>query len=244
MLAYMRTWVQGLGNNQNSIIHRLGKQAVRNHENIRRSGEGGKPEAEGSYAYNQAIHVQNDIQGYVSSIPIVGQAQQFVGNFSGGPRRDMPGYPGEPGSGSSHGGRPYDNQGSPHSHPPSSGESASFYSQGPSNHAPGGSLGYAAPPGPPPSFPNAHDSYVPPHSDSYPPPGASYAPNYSSPPPSFPDYNPTGGYTPPPGGPGFPGPTPYGAPPGPPPGFSPPPGPPPGQGGYPGYNQQYGGRPW
>jgi len=244
MLGYMHSWVQNLGNNQHSILHRLNKQAVRNHENIRHASEGGMPEAQGTFAYNQGVQVQHSIQSYVSSIPIVGQVQQFAGNFSGGPagpRREMPGGAEIPGT--TPGSQIYGGPGSPPPPPPSSAR--------PSGGTPGGSSSYAPPPGPPPSFPGAPGGYTPPlghpppPSSGYLPPGGGYAPNYSSPPPSFPEYNPTGGYAPPPpGGPGFPGPTPYGAPP---PRFPPPPGPPPGQGGYPppgGYNQQYGGRGW
>jgi hypothetical protein len=248
MMQYMQSWVQGMGHKQHDMLRRLAKQAVRNHENIRRAGEGGPPEAEGSFAANQAHHFQQNIQGYVTSIPVVGQAQQFMGQFSGGSgaRREMPSAPGDPPTGF---------PGSPtHTHtqtwpgtsppPPTSGEAASFYG----GHNPGGggasASGYAPPQGPPPSFPSMPDTggYAP-----------NYAPNYSSPPPPFPDYNPGGhgGYAPPPGppppggGPGFPSSGAYGAPPGPPPNF--PSGPPlPGPGGYPppgGYNQ-YGGRGW
>jgi len=243
MLAYMHTWVQGLGSNQHNTLQRLNKQAVRNHDNVRRASEGGMPELQGSYAHNQGIHMQHNIQNYASSIPIVGQPQQFMGNFSGGPSRKMPSDPASPALAGQ----------TPESPPPpSSGGGASFYPHGPVHS---GSSSYNSPSGPPPSFLDASGGYAPPGghppppSSGYPPPSGGYAPHYSSPPPSFPGYNPTvgyaGGYTPP--LPGGPGPAPYGAPPGPPPGFAPPSGPPPGQGGYPppgGYNQQYGGGRW
>jgi hypothetical protein len=243
MMQYMRNWLQGMGHKQHELLRRLNKQAVRNHENIRTAGDGGPPESQSSYAYHQAIHVQQNIQGYVTSIPGVGQAQQFMGNFSGGSgnRREMPSGPGYP---------PTEFPTSPTSGqtwpsgppPPTSGEAASFYAE--SNLGGGGGGGggsassYAPPQGPPPSFPSAPDA-------------TGYNPNYSSSPPSFPAYNPSGygGYAPPPGppppvGPGYPGQGPYNAPLGP-PGF--PGGPPPGPGGYPppgGYNQYGGGGRW
>ena len=246
MIAYMRQWVQGLSN-QHEVLHRLSKQAVRSHENIRRAGEGGMPESQGSYAHNQGIQMQHNIQGYASSIPIVGQAQQLMGQFSGGPRREMPSGHQMPGAKPTPGTQTYEGPGSPPPPPPSSGEAASFYSPGPLGGAPSGPSTFSPPSGPPSSFPDAPSGNAPPGPPGgYPPPPGGYAPSYSSP-PSFPDYNPTGGYggsyTPPPGGPGFPGPSSFSAPPGPPPGFPLPPGPPPGQGGYPpdGY---YGGGGW
>lgn len=236
MMQYMRTWIQSMGHKQHDVLRRLTKEAVRNHQNIRGAGEGGPPPSQGSFAANQAHQLQQNIQGYVSSIPVVGQAQHFVGQFSGGSgvRREMPNAPGDPPTAFPT--SPTNNQAWPGTSPPppTSGEAASFYA---GNHSCGGSTsGYAPPQGPPPSFPSA--------------PGTS-APNYPPPPPSFPDYNPGyGGYGPPPGpppgsGPGYPpGPGSYGPPPGPPPNFPGSP-PPPGPGGYPppgGYNQYGGGR--
>jgi hypothetical protein len=245
MLAYMHQWVQGL-KNQHDVLRRLTKQAVRNHENIRQAGEGGPPETHGSYAHTQGIQMQHNIESYVSSVPIIGQAQHFLGQSSGGPSREM--LVGQkPGANPTPAAHTYSSPGLPPPPPPLSGEAASFYSPPPGS-APGSSSTFSPPSGPPPSFPDAPGGYASP--GGYPPPAGGYAPNYSSPGPSFPEYHPTGGYdggyTPPPGGPGFPGPAPYGAPPGPPPGFPPPPGPP-GQGGYPppgSYNQPYGGGRW
>ena len=242
MLAYMHQWMQGL-KNQHDVLRRLTKQAVRNHENIRQAGEGGPPETHDSYAHTQGIQMQHNIESYVSSVPIIGQAQHFLGHSSGGPSREM--LDGQkPGANPTPAAHMYSSPGLPPPPPPSSGEAASFYSPPPGS-APGSSSTFSPPSGPPPSFPDGPGGYASP--GGYPPPTGGYAPNYSSPGPSFPEYHPTGGYdsgyTPPPGGPG---PAPYGAPPGPPPGFPPPPGPP-GQGGYPppgSYNQPYGGGRW
>jgi hypothetical protein len=236
MMQYMRNWVQAMGHKQHDVLRRLSKQAVRNHENIRGAGEGGPPETQTSYASNQAHHLQQNIHGYVASIPVVGQAQQFMGQFSGGsgPRREMPSAPGGPPTGFPN--SPTRHETWPGTSPPlpTSGEAASFYA---GNNSGGGSASGYPPQAPPPSFPSMPDT-------------GGYAPNYSSPPPAFPDYNPGGygayappsGSSPPGGGPGFPGPAPYGAPP---PNFPSGP-PPPGPGGYPppgGYNQ-YGGSGW
>ncbi|RDX44411.1 Het-C-domain-containing protein [Lentinus brumalis] len=231
MLDYMRRWVQGLGHQQQEILRRLTKQAVRNHENIRL---GSKPESanpsQGSYAHNAGVQTQHQLQGYASQIPgmaqaqstfgsaqnAFGQAQQFIGKFSGG----RPNF----GTGRDGGGPPP---------PPSTGEAASFYGTGGAQ-----SSSYAPPSGPPQS-----SSYAPP---SGPPPSSSYAPYSGAPQPSsyaqpephgHAGYNP--GYTSPPpppgggGGMGFPqadvpggfpqpgGYSPYGGPPppGPPGGF-------------------------
>jgi len=231
MLAYMHTWVQSLGHNQHSIIQRLTKQAVRNHENIHRAGDGGMVVAEESSAHNQGNPMQQ-IQGYASS------TQQFIGIFSGGPlgQKEKPSHPVALGASHTPG---YGGPGSPFPTPPSSGETVSFYSHDPP-------VSYAPPHGPPP--PNVSGAYASHASGSHHPHSGTYAPNYSSPPP-FPHHNPTGGYAgsyspPSSGGPAFQGHTPYDMPPSPATGFSPPYGPPPGRGGYPphdSYNQQYGG---
>ncbi|KAJ8474187.1 hypothetical protein ONZ45_g16038 [Pleurotus djamor] len=58
MLQCMRDWVNGLGGKQHSILRRLDKNAVRNHESTRLAGEGGAAEAEGTYAHNQGLQAQ------------------------------------------------------------------------------------------------------------------------------------------------------------------------------------------
>ncbi|PSR70573.1 hypothetical protein PHLCEN_2v13544 [Hermanssonia centrifuga] len=83
MMEYMQKWVQGLGNKQNEILHRLSKDSIRNHQNIRLGGEGGVAAAQGSYAQNAGLQTQHDIQGYVSQIPIVGSAANMIGNMGG-----------------------------------------------------------------------------------------------------------------------------------------------------------------
>lgn len=92
-MTYMQKWVQGLGNRQREVLDRLTKDAVRNHRNIRLAGEGGASSAEGSFAQNAGHQAQHDIQGYVSQIPVVGSAANFLGGLS------------SPGGGQGHGGQ-------------------------------------------------------------------------------------------------------------------------------------------
>ncbi|KAJ3735714.1 heterokaryon incompatibility protein Het-C-domain-containing protein [Lentinula guzmanii] len=220
MLHYMQTWVQQLGPKQHATLSRLTKNAVRNHENIRLAGDGGTAAAQGTYAYNQGIQAQNNLQGYVNQIPGVAQAQSLLGKLDSGNRREGPGTSlGEP---------LYPRASpTPQQHafaaPPSmSGESTSYYGAG---H--------------PPAMPDSGSHYAPPPG----PPTSSYTPSYSSPPPSFPGSAPSfPGTSPFPGAaPPFPGssghgehhghhghhPHHYAPPTGPPPGgFGPPGGPP------------------
>ncbi|KAF9002219.1 hypothetical protein BDZ89DRAFT_1146552, partial [Hymenopellis radicata] len=211
-------------------------QGIRPQRKQQASGrQGGKPAAEGTFAANQAHAAQQKIQGYASSIPIVGQASSFLGGGAGNRREGGPGdvsygggYPGAQAGGHSHG-----------SEMPTGGQASSYY---------GGSSGssYAPPPGPPPTgsrpssyTPSGPSSYAPPPTSSYAPPSgpppphhAGYSPSYinssssppsfpggtSSPPPTFP-----GGAPSFPGEPSFPGAVPYGHG-SPPPSFPPAPG--------------------
>lgn len=201
-MQYMQSWVHGLGQKQHEIIGRLSKEQVRAHKNIRMAGEGGVPEAQGTFAYNQGIQVQHNIQNYVSEIPVVGQAQQFMGHFSGGGSgagqgREMSNVPGDalPRTGdasSYYGGQNAQFRYAPPSGPPP-GPPASSFPSGPSMPQELGAY-YASPP-PPNAFPSPSDygGYTP---STGPPPGG-YDGGYT-PPPGPP---PPGGYgSPPPGG--------------------------------------------
>ncbi|KAI0760246.1 heterokaryon incompatibility protein Het-C-domain-containing protein [Fomes fomentarius] len=222
MLDYMRRWADSLGHQKQEILRRLTKQAVRNHENIRLGSSGATANPnQGSYAYNAAHQTQSQFQGYANQIPgvsqaqsVFGQAQNILGQFSGG----RPNF-GVGREGGSEGGGPPGGFPAPSSHahpgppPPTSGEASSYY-------------------GPPGGY-NSGPSYAPPPG---PPQHSGYAPSYASPSPpvSFPqvDFPGTGGG-------GYPGqggyqPPPYGGapPPGPPGGFGfPSPDVPPPQGG-------------
>ncbi|KAJ7682980.1 heterokaryon incompatibility protein Het-C-domain-containing protein [Mycena rosella] len=216
MMQYMSTWVNGLGARKHSILQRLSKNAVRNHENIRQAGEGGVAAAEGTFAANEAHQFQHQIQGYAQQIPGVSQAQAVFGGHghNHGQGREMPGGgPGYPGGGQA---SSYYQGGSAPAQPAYGAEPPSFPGQAaypsPSGPPPSfpGQAAYPSPSGPPPSFPGADQS--------------SYAPSYGPPParrfpgaaPQFPGA--PGGYGAPPpqfpgAGPGFPGADPYASPP-------------------------------
>ncbi|KAJ7269830.1 heterokaryon incompatibility protein HET-C [Mycena rebaudengoi] len=230
MLQYMHTWVNGLGGRKHSVLQRLSKNAVKNHENIRIAGEGGPPAAEGSVAANQAHSFQHSVQNYAQQhIPGVGQAASFFAGQNQGQGREMGGNEGYSGAGqaSSY----YDNNSGPPaqpyaSQPDYSGQSSSYNPPaGPPPSFPGSDSGYApsyAPPPGPPSFPGAPGGYAPPPGAPPSFPGGP-APQFPGAPPSF-----LSG-----GGPSFPGADPYASPPpqfpGGPGQYAPPSGPPYGQ---------------
>ncbi|KAH9941705.1 heterokaryon incompatibility protein HET-C [Epithele typhae] len=252
MLDYMRTWVEGLGNQKHEILRRLSKDGVRNHKNIRLGSTEHGP-GEGTQAQQGGFNAQHKIQGYTNQIPGVsqatsafGQAQNLLGKFSGpntGFGRDAE----FPGGGSGPSGYPGAStpSHSSHSHsagppPPTSGEAASFFNPGGSFPGSGPSSSYAPPPGPqssfaPPSGPPPSQSYSgfapPPGPPPGPPSGYNsgynpgYAPSYSpSPPVGFPSVDVPGSHYP--GQSSYPGGPPAGfAPPGGPTGFAPPGGP-------------------
>ncbi|KAF7426104.1 hypothetical protein PC9H_008470 [Pleurotus ostreatus] len=184
MMQCMHDWVKGLGGKQHQIISRLGKNEVRNHQNTRLAGEGGAPEAQGTYAHAQGIQAQNALQGYIGQIPGVSQVQSIIGGGSG-VKRDGPGGGGYPGAG--HG--PSGGHGAGYSSPPPpmTGQAASYFNDAPASSYPG--AGSYAPPSAPP--PGGASSYAPP-SGPPPPSGnrpqqhSGYNPSYTSPPPSFP----------------------------------------------------------
>ncbi|KAJ6595877.1 heterokaryon incompatibility protein HET-C [Mycena vulgaris] len=233
MMQYMNTWVNALGAKKHSVLQRLSKNAVRNHENIRAAGEGGPAAAEGSFAATEAHQFQHQLQGYAQQIPGVGEAQAFFGGHNHGQGREMPGGSGYPGGGQA---SSYYDGGN--SAPPAQ----SNYGSGPPSFP--GQSSYPSPSGPPPSFPGAQTSgYAPSYA---PPPGA---PQFPGAPPSFPGANPgfpdADPYASPPqfpgaapsfpgANPGFPGADPYAPPPpqfpGGPGQYAPPSGPPYGQG--------------
>ncbi|KAJ7359387.1 heterokaryon incompatibility protein Het-C-domain-containing protein [Mycena albidolilacea] len=218
MMEYMHTWVNGLGARKHSVIQRLSKNAVRNHENVRAAGEGGKPAAEGTFAANQAHQFQSQVAGYATQhIPGAAQAQaMFGGHGHQGPGREMPGGGGGHASSYYEGGGnappPQPSYGSPappaHGHgshgPPGHGHGHGSHAPPGAPSFPGEASPYGAPPGPPPSFPGSESSG---YNPSYaPPPGG--PPSFPGAAPSFPGA--PGGYgSPPPpqggyGG-GFPG---------------------------------------
>ncbi|XP_006463378.1 hypothetical protein AGABI2DRAFT_225120 [Agaricus bisporus var. bisporus H97] len=156
MLQTVNEWVQGLGKKQRSVLSRLDKNSVREHQNVRAAGEGGAAPAQGSYAQTQGVGVQHTIAGYAQNIPgaqTVFSATGF-GKVKPGQREFPP---------SSAGGLP-----------PSSYSGAS-----------GGYPSHTGPP-PTSSYSDAHthhNPYPPPSEPRQPPQRAGYAPSYVSPPP-------------------------------------------------------------
>ncbi|KIY69310.1 Het-C-domain-containing protein [Cylindrobasidium torrendii FP15055 ss-10] len=212
MLGVVHTWFNEFPRErQQSVINRLTKQSVRENKNKRSEGEGGVAEVQGSYAHQQGLGAQNAIQGYISNIPGVSQAQNLFGGGAGQRRDDIntPGFPSGPSGGSSG----YGGSAAPPPVPPKTGEAASFYGggggggsgypgQGHSHHHQHhGSSSYAPPSGPPGGY-GAPPSSPPPggYGSPYgggPPAHGGYNPSYSSPPPSFPGSGPSYGGGPP-----------------------------------------------
>ncbi|KAF9239812.1 Het-C-domain-containing protein [Melanogaster broomeanus] len=199
MLDYMRTWVQSLGANRNEIFRRLGKEAVRAHENVRVS-EGGSSATQGTYSQGQGGQAQQGIPGFITQIPGVTQAQSLLNMTSAQGRRDIPGpgpfgpgATGVPGYGSTpgYGGVPGPAPQTYLRGPPGGGESMShFPSTETRNMHPAAAGGYPPPVGQPP--PSERPSFGAP---SFPTTGggrgsftSSYAPPHPPPPsgPSFP----------------------------------------------------------
>ncbi|OCH86854.1 Het-C-domain-containing protein [Obba rivulosa] len=302
MLAYMQRWVSELGARQAETLGRLTKSAVRAHQNIRLAGAGGPAAAEGTFAQHAGVDARHDIEGYLTGVPGVAQAQSLLGKLGGGspgvgggslpgiaqaqsfmnmlspgqsgPRRNIPPgppssmqsssyappseppYPGAHSQGQAsqhHHGHDAHRHSTQHHGVPSTGQTASYYTEQSSVTMPGGetrSSVYEETSYPParssyPSAPSAAFSNEPPA--THPGYSPSYTSGYGSSGPEFPSASPRppagpygagpggygegGGYPgypppprPPPGGPGFQG------------GYAPPPGPPPGgpgfQGGY------------
>lgn len=126
----MYTWVNGLGEKRKrSTLERLRKESVRDHKNIRLSGEGGVGEAEGSVGQNYGLQAQAAVQGYV---------QNLTGGGGGASNLFPSGGGGHGGGG--HGG----GHGSSHSH-------SSVYAPG---YGSGGGGGFPNIPGVPSQLPN------------------------------------------------------------------------------------------
>ncbi|KAF5357198.1 hypothetical protein D9756_006590 [Leucocoprinus leucothites] len=186
MLQVMRDWFQKLGNKQRSVLPRLGKNAVRNHENIRLAGEGGAPASQGTFVDSQAHAFQQSVAGYATShVPgtqAIFNATGFGGSNTGHAKATAGGPFGEAAAflGSGPGGPPASSYGHEH------------------GHGSGGG-GFPPPSGPPPG----HGGYP------APPQHRGYAPSYVSPPPSAPISSPPafpgGGPVIPGGGPVVPG---------------------------------------
>lgn len=188
MLQCMRDWANRLGPRQQQIIHRLSKQSVRNHENIRISGNGEtwapdshwNPVSHSSSAYSQQSHGGTAGGGLMGKIPGIGQVQQMFGGQGFGTGRDVPAPSGPPQTTYA------PPAGPPHVAPP----------HGHASHTHTGYYPSAGPPSTGPSpFPNMYPSA--PTSPTSPQNqhggfSSGYTPSYSSPPPSFPGSGPAG----------------------------------------------------
>lgn len=116
----MYTWINGTGQHKQSYLDRLTKEAVRNHKNIRLSGEGGAPSADGSFGQNAGHQVQADIHGYIQShVP----GAQHLSSSSGGPGSYVPSQGG-------HGGHQHGGHGHGHGNNQSSSPFAPSYGGG------------------------------------------------------------------------------------------------------------------
>ncbi|KAJ3563144.1 hypothetical protein NP233_g9128 [Leucocoprinus birnbaumii] len=203
MLQVVRDWFNSLGHKQSSVLSRLSKSAVRNHENIRLAGEGGAPASQGSFADSQAHAFQHSIAGSAWG---GGSVFGAAGSGSGPPVNSYGAWYGTPGLGLGalphqgwwvsatfwcsssssswwHGGSSYPGMhahgGGPPAPPHHSGYNPSYVSPPPTGGPP--------PPAPAPAFPGAG-------------PGGFAAPRAYPPPPGGPPPR-TGSYPPPPGGP-------------------------------------------
>ena len=202
-MKHMYTWINGLGESRKrSTLERLRKEAVRDHRNIRLSGEGGAGGAEGSTGQNYGHQAQASIQGYVQNLTGLGggrpsgsHSSSFAPSFGGGGSGGFPNIPGIPGQlpnlfgGSGFGNRegPQDalSQPSPYASsyaPPQPSYDDGAYRSGPPEPGPDRSSTYASP-------------YAPSYAPSYPgPSGGGYQPSYGQPPPQFGFSGGTGGY--------------------------------------------------
>ncbi|THG96509.1 hypothetical protein EW145_g7769 [Phellinidium pouzarii] len=240
MMQFMQEWVKGLGDRRQSVLARLTKESVREHNNIRGKGDGSQSSAYGGPAWNAAQGAQHQLSSYMGAIPGISQAQALLNQASNQHSRPNQGY--RDIHNHETGYRPPVGASAPPMSTSSSGEAASYYAGSSTgadyggNHYATSSLtsasSYGAPPGLPPAFPPFPGSG----------PGGEalheqhgYAPSYgapSGPPPpsfgrsSFPDPDAPGGFAmpgaPPPfpsggGPPMFPDAGAYAPPPGPPP---------------------------
>jgi hypothetical protein len=82
MLACVRNWLQSLGHKQSTVLARLSKQAVREHQNVRLGGEGSAP-VNHSHG-NAGIPGQGNVSNLLHGVPGMAQAQGLLNQFSGG----------------------------------------------------------------------------------------------------------------------------------------------------------------
>lgn len=77
----MQTWLNSHGHTQHDILKRLSKDAVRNHHNVRASGDNAGLSHVGGSGHNAGVEAQSNLQGYLHNIPGVHQASSMMGNL-------------------------------------------------------------------------------------------------------------------------------------------------------------------
>ena len=77
MLECMRLWVDGLGSSQQSILRRLSKEAVRNHQNVRDAGQDGPGPSGGSFVTTEA-HSHSVKQQFLPLLNKDNNSSQYV----------------------------------------------------------------------------------------------------------------------------------------------------------------------
>ena len=212
-MKHMYTWVNGLGEKgKKSTLERLRKEAVRDHKNIRLSGEGGIGGAEGSAGQNYGFQAQAAIQDYVQNLAGGGGGHQSAhshshshsstyapshGGGSGGgfpSIPSIPGIPGIPGQLPLFGGSGFGRREGPGDELPQPSPYASSYA--PAEPSYGDASYRSITPEPRPDKPSPYaPSYAPSYTPSSPEPSrGGYQPSYGSPLRQFGFGGGTGGY--------------------------------------------------
>jgi len=186
------------------MLERLRKESIRDHKNIRLTGEGGVGGAEGSSGQNYGFQAQATVQGYVQNLAGGGGghgsshshspafAPSYGGGGSGGGFPNIPSIPGQ--LPNLFGGSGYGKREGPEDAPPQPNPYTSSYA--PAEPSYGDGLYRSIPPEPRTDQPPIHaspyaSSYAPSHPE---PSGGGYQPSYGPPPRQFGFGGGTGGY--------------------------------------------------
>ncbi|KAG8866996.1 hypothetical protein FRC20_006994 [Serendipita sp. 405] len=207
MMTYMRTWVDAHSAGQYSIISRLTKEAVRNHQNIRQTGDSSIDTVSAStHGQGAKLSHGHGASGKMSSamggMPGMSQMQNFMGHVhmpgshgGGYGSREFP----DPSQQPPHGSGGYQSPSGPPGYAQTSGYPGASSHQGYSGSTP--SSGYQAPSGYPGSTPSSGYQAPSGYPGSLSPPGSMPGvPGYPTAPSGYPGAS---GY--PQGSPGFPG---------------------------------------
>ena len=190
-MKHMYTWINGLGEGRKrSTLERLRKEAVRDHRNIRLSGEGGTGGAEGSIGQNYGHQAQAAVQGYVQNLtgfgggrPSGSHSSAFAPSFGGGGSGGFPNIPGISGQlPNLFGGSGFGNREGPGDAPPQLSPFAPSYAPTQPSYDDGSYR--SIPPEPGLEQPSTYaPPYTSPYAPDYPgPSGGTYQPSYEAPP--------------------------------------------------------------